>query len=302
MKATTIVFALAAATSFAAEIVTVEAGDYDRLETVVECQLPVGVSGLAAAGQTAQVQHAIGGDKAWFIIRDLKHGESRTFRVIKADGVAGVQAKSEKGMVTLSLQGKTALVYRTEKTEFPPNRPDLKEIFRRGGYIHPVLSPSGKQVTDDYSVNHKHHHGIWWAWTHTEFEGRTPDFWNMGDGKGTVEFVSLDQTWAGPVHAGFISQHRQMDLTEKSADGTPLKPKTALLGNLEREALRHWKSGKTTAFRFRRGGVGHLRAWTGKIAEVPLWRHRRARQLGLERQGQTEFPKQRRHYRSQQGR
>jgi hypothetical protein len=62
-------------------------------------------------------------------------------------------------------------------------------------------------------MNHKHHHGIWWAWTHTEFEGRQPDFWNMGDGKGTVEFAALDQTWSGPVHAGFISQLRQVDLT-----------------------------------------------------------------------------------------
>jgi hypothetical protein len=35
----------------------------------------------------------------------------------------------------------------------------------------------------------------------------------MGEGKGTVEFVALDRTWSGPVHAGFISRHRYMDLT-----------------------------------------------------------------------------------------
>jgi hypothetical protein len=46
-------------------------------------------------------------------------------------------------------------------------------------------------VTDDYPANHKHHHGIWFAWTRVDFEGRKTDFWNMGDGKGTVEFVDL---------------------------------------------------------------------------------------------------------------
>ena len=101
------------------------------------------------------------------------------------------------------------------------DRPDLKPIFQRGGYIHPVLSPGGKQITDDYPSNHKHHHGLWWAWTHTEFEGRKPDFWNMGDSKGTVEFVALDKTWSGNVHAGFISRHRQVDLLAP-------QPKTAL--------------------------------------------------------------------------
>ena len=35
----------------------------------------------------------------------------------------------------------------------------------------------------------------------------------MGDGKGCVEFVSLDEMWSGPVHGGFQSKHRFIDLT-----------------------------------------------------------------------------------------
>jgi hypothetical protein len=58
-----------------------------------------------------------------------------------------------------------------------------------------------------------HHHGIWFPWTKTEFEGRQPDFWNMGEGKGTVEFVSLGETWSGPVFGGFQTRHRFIDLT-----------------------------------------------------------------------------------------
>ncbi len=226
MKSLACVAAVLCAGPVFAASVTVEAGDYDRRDCVVECNLPPGVSGLMAGGETVSVQHASQepGGKAWFIERDLKRGAKKTYTFVKADAFATVQARSGKGTVTLGAFNKTAFVYRTTKTEFPPDRPDLKPIFQRGGYIHPVLSPSGKQVTDDYPVNHKHHHGIWFAWTRTEFEGRAPDFWNMGDGKGFVEFVSLDKTWNGPVHGGFISQLRQMDTTEKG-----VKPKAALL-------------------------------------------------------------------------
>ena len=203
-----------AAQLFAAETkIVVVAGDYDRTETVVHFNLPAGVSGNVVkwTGGTAALQTE--GREAWFILRDLKRGEKRSYTLAHAGVLETAQAKTEPGSVTLKALNKTALVYRTEKTALPPNRADLKPIFQRGGYIHPVLSPSGKQITDDYPSNHKHHHGIWFAWTSTEFEGRKPDFWNMGDSKGTVEFVSLDKTWGGAVHAGFASKHRQVDLT-----------------------------------------------------------------------------------------
>jgi hypothetical protein len=230
MKATFLFLLTAATASFAAPTITVDAGNFDRRETLVRFRVPPGgLDGNVVSAGGATVPLQVEGNEAAFIVRDLKRGEKRTYTIANAGVKQIMEAVGTDGAVTLRAFGKIALVYRTEKTELPPNRPDLKPIFRRGGYIHPVLSPSGKQITDDYPSNHKHHHGIWFAWTHTEFEGRSPDFWNMGDGKGTVEFRALDQSWSGPVHAGFISQHRQMDLTEKAPDGTALKPKTALL-------------------------------------------------------------------------
>jgi hypothetical protein len=91
--------------------------------------------------------------------------------------------------------------------------PEIKPIFLRGGYLHPVYTPSGRMVTDDYPSDHFHHHGIWFAWTKTEFEGRHPDFWNMGDATGRVEFEAVDETWSGSVHAGFKARHRSVDLS-----------------------------------------------------------------------------------------
>ncbi len=216
--------ALLSSTAFAAPIsIIVGAGDYDRRDTVVEFKLPLNVKPaniLSGEGRSTALQIEPDGH-AWFIERELKRGATKVYTLGHGDVPELAEVKPEKGVITLRLAGKTAFTYRTEKTDLPTNRTDLKNIFKRGGYLHPVLSPSGKQITDDYPADHKHHHGIWFAWTHTEFEGRTPDFWNMGDGKGTVEFVSLDKTWSGPVHAGFSSQHRQVDLSAP-------KPKTAL--------------------------------------------------------------------------
>jgi hypothetical protein len=62
---------------------------------------------------------------------------------------------------------------------------------------------------------HKHHHGIWFAWTATQFEDRKPDFWNMGQKKGTVEFVKLVDHYAGPVAGGLRATHRYVDLSAK---------------------------------------------------------------------------------------
>ncbi len=101
--------------------------------------------------------------------------------------------------------------YQAEPGEFP--RPDIKGAFRRGGYLHPIFAPGGQRITDDFPPNHVHHHGVWSAWTHTEFQGRQPDFWNMGDLKGRVEFVALDANWSGSVHAGLRARHRFVDLT-----------------------------------------------------------------------------------------
>ena len=96
----------------------------------------------------------------------------------------------QKGkQVILSCNNREVLRYQAEPGDFP--RPGIKESFRRGGYLHPIQTPAGRVVTDDYPSNHIHHHGIWMPWTKTEFEGRSPDFWNMGDDKGRVEKVNL---------------------------------------------------------------------------------------------------------------
>jgi hypothetical protein len=122
-----------------------------------------------------------------------------------------VTAKRVGKQIVFTAGDRELLRYQAEPGEFP--RANIKEAYRRGGYLHPIYTPAGRLVTDDFPSNHIHHHGIWMPWTKTEFEGRTPDFWNMGDEKGRVEFVSVDPTWEKDNRAGFTAKNQFVDLT-----------------------------------------------------------------------------------------
>lgn len=113
--------------------------------------------------------------------------------------------------VVIRLGSKEILRYQAEPGELP--RPEIPKAYLRGDYIQSIFTPSGRLITDDFPANHLHHHGVWSPWTKTEFEGRHPDFWNMGQGTGTVEFVSLDDIWQRDGKAGFSARHRFVDLS-----------------------------------------------------------------------------------------
>ena len=143
----------------------------------------------------------------------LARGKRASFQIIESASppapAPGVQASTEKDGVWLSLDGKRVLFYRTQG-QAP--RDTIQPELVRGGYIHPVFAPSGRAVTDDYPEDHKHHHGIWTAWTSTEYEGRKPDFWNMGTKKGRKDHVSLGNTFGGRVAGGFSARLSSTDL------------------------------------------------------------------------------------------
>ncbi|MDQ3536496.1 MAG: PmoA family protein [Bacteroidota bacterium] len=120
------------------------------------------------------------------------------------------EVKDEGTLISFSLEGRPVLSYQT--TGSLP-RPDIDSIYLRGGYIHPLYTPSGKIITGDYQDNHVHHHGIWAAWTKTEFEGRNPDFWNMQNETGTVKFIKVDSVFSGVEFAGFHATHHYIDMT-----------------------------------------------------------------------------------------
>jgi hypothetical protein len=207
--------------------VTVSAGEFDRHECVVQFKLPEdtepgGYALTDDAGQRTRLQVGPGG-RATFILGELKSGQTRTYGVEEGGGDGGnaapVEASRDGDRITYSAGGKEILQYQGGKTPLPAG---YEPEYQRGGYIFPLYTPNGKLVADDYPPRHKHHHGVWSPWTATKFEGRTPDFWNMGQKTGTVEFVGIDAAWSGAVVGGFAARHRMVDLSAKP------KPKPAI--------------------------------------------------------------------------
>ena len=92
------------------------------------------------------------------------------------------------------------------------------EKFKHGAHLHPFFTPAGTFVAGNHPSDHPHQRGIWMSWTKTNFEGRHPDYWNMGKDAsgnltGEILFKRLTNTWSGPVRAGFTSVHDWIDHT-----------------------------------------------------------------------------------------
>lgn len=199
--------------------IIVSAGDFDRLQTVVTFQAPASLRGnftLNGSGVEAIPLQVDDTGRAAYVEPGLKKGASKTYSLRPPTKTAtAVTTRKEGQVLDVSAGGKTIFQYQMEPGPVPTGVPDM---FRHGAHLHPVFSPSGKLVTGNHPPDHRWHRGIWFAWTDTDFEGRHPDFWNMGkekDGQltGEIRFDKLVQTWSGPVQGGFISQHRLIDHT-----------------------------------------------------------------------------------------
>jgi hypothetical protein len=138
----------------------------------------------------------------------------------------------------IRLEGRPVLRYASTPV---PAAPGVDPVFERGGYLHPVRTPSGRVVTNDMPGNHLHHHGIWTAWTSSRFEGRPSNFWESKARQGKVETLRVEEVRSGPVFGGFRARHRFVNLN------APGGPKPALDETWE---LRVWATSPGAPFLF----------------------------------------------------
>ncbi len=198
-------------------VLVVDGGERPRRQAWVDLTLPSSVRGddLQLRGEDGLVVPVqVGPDRrAWAVLPAVAANTraSYTFEPALRPTAPPVVTMEDAGAHRrLSRNGQLMLRYVTDPLPLPDG---VDERYRRGGYLHPVQSPAGVVATEDFPPNHVHHHGIWTAWTSTHYDGRTPDFWNMGDGTGRVEFEGLGDEWSGPLTGGFTARHRYVDLT-----------------------------------------------------------------------------------------
>jgi len=78
----------------------------------------------------------------------------------------------------------------------------------RSDYIHPLFGPAGEILTKDYSPEHAHHRGLYWAWPEVAWKGQTLDLHAL---QGVfARPVRLVRTEGGPVAAVIVAESKWM--------------------------------------------------------------------------------------------
>jgi Methane oxygenase PmoA len=211
-------------------VIEVAAGARDRRDTPVVVALPEGLGKNGALamestdGHVAVSSQVVAGSppSLVFLLDELAAGRKRRYEISNTTSKpTGIRVKCEDDgkALNLSVQGRRALSYQHATVEAPEG---LDRIYRRSGQIHPLTTPLGRVVTDDFSPDHAHQHGLFFAWVNTTFNDRKVDFWNQQQKTGTVRHVETHETTGGPVFAQFVVKLRHEDVTE------PDKPAAAL--------------------------------------------------------------------------
>lgn len=146
----------------------------------------------------------------WFVHEPSNNG---SYEIVKEEakthGSEGVKIDKSNGNLQLSKGSIPLLAYRYGMT-YPPAGVD--SIFRKSGYLHPLLSPSGDTLSRIQPPDHYHHYGLWGPWTHTQIDGERVDFWNLVERQGTVLFKDFNATYSGPVFGGFSARQEHINL------------------------------------------------------------------------------------------
>ncbi len=114
------------------------------------------------------------------------------------------------GQVVITAADRTVLRYNYRTVEpdeefllkvLPENR---KYALARSNYIHPLHGPDGEILTTDFSPDHPHHRGIYWAWPEVDY----------GDQRGDLH--ALQRVYARPT--GNITLHSGTEVAEIKAE------------------------------------------------------------------------------------
>jgi hypothetical protein len=97
------------------------------------------------------------------------------------------------GAVTLRAGDRPGAVYRARQVDLPDGFLDQvaasnrRYAVPRSGYLHPLFGPDGEVLTADWSRDHPHHRGVYWAWPEVQW----------GDRRGDLH--ALQEVFARPV-------------------------------------------------------------------------------------------------------
>jgi hypothetical protein len=209
----------------------VESGDFVRINTLVSFAL----DGVSISDTTSfQLFEDVNGKLTekifqiengyipllWWVLDGITSaGSSRKYLLInrnKLPQVTNITAVETPDAIVLKNHNSEILHYRTAVL-YPP--PGADSVYKRSGFIHPLMTPSGNILTRVNPPDHYHHMGIWNPWTKVKIGNHITDFWNLAEKQGTVRFSGLNSKISGPLFGGFSIRQEHVDFQgEKPAE------------------------------------------------------------------------------------
>ena len=161
--------------------ITVEAGNYNRHNTPVFVNLSAVtwlpdsmliLQEINESGKTlCKTQTEQGTErKMWWIIPDMKAGETKTYHLLHSKAEVGehiISTEKTPDALIVKAGNKDILRYHSAVV-YPPRGVDSS--YRRSGFMHPVYAPNGAVLSNMQPADHYHHYGFWNPWTDTEFQ------------------------------------------------------------------------------------------------------------------------------------
>ncbi len=106
--------------------------------------------------------------------------------------------------IRITLRDKPVLEYIKTARPVPEG---IEQHFSRSGYIHPVYTPTGQELTGDYPADHAHQHALFFAWTKSSFDGQAVDFWNQAKDLARIEFREVVELKREEQSVSFSVKH-----------------------------------------------------------------------------------------------
>ena len=139
-------------------------------------------------------------------LKSIKSASAMTYNIEESPGKqarSNIKLQQKDNGYLVQISGKPVFFYHT-KPAMPPA--DSPSYYQRSGFIHPLYSPAGQMLTDDFPVGHIHQHAIFSAWTNTTFRKTAVDFWNQHNQTGTVAHRRIVRVTDGPVFSEIVSE------------------------------------------------------------------------------------------------
>lgn len=168
--------------------------------------------------KTSQIEPGYIPQLWWILDGTTAPGKSREYILFK-----DAPQKFENAITSIVTPG--SIILRNGNSEilhyqtaimYPPAKVDT--AYKRSGFIHPLMSPSGNILTRVSPPDHYHHVGIWNPWTRVKIGNHVTDFWNLYEKQGTVRFEGINSTVNGPVYGGFSVRQEHIDFQGKKPE------------------------------------------------------------------------------------